>query len=121
MHSLDGCNGVVTMLARSLETELTFQIAQKPLRHLLKHPHSPISLDVAVAAHRAKPRALAAYGTQQQMEVHHLLDRRHGVLVLSQSHGPAGDDFPPASGTGAGDLLHRLPGNTAHELQFRPV
>src|SRR5437588_2725677 len=58
---------------------------------LLPNSHRAIALHVAVTAHRTKTRPRFAELAAQQHQVNDLLDIRHRVFVLRQTHGPAKD------------------------------
>ena len=79
-------------LRRRREVKLLAELVHELVVHPLPDAHGAIALHIRVAAHRARARAGAADVPAEQEEIHDLLDRADGVLVLRQAHRPADDD-----------------------------
>ncbi|CAL2062578.1 exported protein of unknown function [Streptomyces murinus] len=82
---------VEAVLPGRREPELPLQGVQEGGRGPLEDAHRAVALHVRMTAHRAHARARPADVAAQQQEVDDLADRRHGVLVLGQTHRPAHD------------------------------
>ncbi len=83
-------DGVVAVLSRRFEVELVLQRVEEVVRDLLPDAHRPVALDVGVPADRAEAGSRLADVALGEGEVGDLLDRRDGVAVLGDPHGPAG-------------------------------
>ena len=90
-HLADGLHGVHTRLARWLKAEHITQLVQQGSGRLFPDTHGAVALHIAVAAHRARPGALAAHIAAHHQPAHDGLNGGHGVLVLRDAHAPAGD------------------------------
>src|SRR5947209_20273731 len=95
---LAGPHRVVYGVGGRGEIERADEAGEESLAGFFPDSHSAVALHVAVSAHRAKTCPGASDIAAQQHEVDDLLDRRHGIPMLRQSHGPATDDRLGAHG-----------------------
>ncbi len=79
-------------LSRRLETKFCGEPIQKFFARSFPNPHRAIALHVAVTAHRAQTGARFSELSAQQHQVNDLLNIRHRVFVLSQTHRPTKND-----------------------------
>ena len=93
MHRFDRCYGIQAVMTRHLKFEDLFQVIHEPFRHFFKDAHGAISLHITMSTHRAETSALTPHRCQQEMDVHHFLNGCDGVLVLRETHRPAGDQL----------------------------
>ncbi|MCY1408716.1 hypothetical protein D9M71_240440 [compost metagenome] len=83
---------VVAVVAWHLELEAALQGIEKGCRRTFVDAHGPVALHVAVTPHRAQAGTRAANVAAQQHQVGDLLDGRHRMAMLGDTHGPAHDD-----------------------------
>ena len=93
MHRFDCIDRIIAVLARRGEAEFLFEADEKRLGHFFPNSHAPITLHIAVSAHRAKAAAGAADFAGEQMQVDQLANGFDGIVMLGESHRPAGDGF----------------------------
>ena len=90
-HRFDRFHRVVPHRAIGGEVKVAFQAVEQCLRRLLINPHGAVTLDVAVAAHRAQTGARFAQLPEQQLQVGDFTHRRNRVFMLSHAHRPGAD------------------------------
>jgi hypothetical protein len=127
---VDGLDGVVPVIARRRESELTLQRVEERARWLRPDPYSPVALDVGVSAHRAQTRAALPDVAADQRDVDDLLDHRDPVAVLGHYRIPGfrDDDWLEGSlcrvmngaGVGLGGYPSTLSGSNAGNRRLSP-
>ena len=92
VHSFDCLDRVGAARSGRTELELASESIKKRVAHPFPNAHRPIALNVGMTAHRTRPGSRFSNVAAEQQKIHHLLNRRDGVLVLGQSHRPATND-----------------------------